>query len=127
MTFLRNPGLSDGETEAGFDYLHQVELSCAVAGQDEYVWMAYLFIDQYHERAGYNHLEDYVSQMDQLSPVVRGFDIEDPLRGKSSGGPIHRPREYYLELLAGRTGQARKEWYGTVSHVLKHAKKTVSD
>lgn len=129
MTFLRNSGLSEGEPEVGFDYLHQVELSCAVAGQDQYVWMAYLFIDLYHERDGDNLLEDYESQMAQmaqLSQVGQGFDVEDPLLGKSSGRPLHKPREYYLELLARRTSQAEWEWHRTVNHVLKYAKKTVS-
>lgn len=122
VTFLRD---SPGEDESGteFDSLHQVELSCAVVGQDQHVWMAYLFADTYHEGSDNDDLEDYASEIAEIS---RGFEMEDPLVGKPVGKPIRKPREYFLKVFSVRSSQARHEWKRTVDHVLNYVEARVS-
>ena len=119
----RLPQALEDEPGVGFDYLHQVELSCAVAGQDEHIWSAYLFADSYHEGWDKDDLEDYELQTAGLG---QGFNIEDPLVGESLSKSPHKPREYFLKVLIVRSSQARSEWGRTIDHILSLVKQTVS-
>lgn len=89
--------------------LYEAQISIAVAGLDDWVWIAYGFIDTYFDS------EESVEGYDQLnqSSWKAGAGRPDPLMAgqvTATGVPIWAPREYFLKVVKIRTFKALREW-----------------
>jgi hypothetical protein len=97
-------------------FLYEAQISCVVAGSDEWVWAAYCFVDTYFDagddaretvQSYYNDsLGDYGARMDPLT-----FGVIDADKS------IQNPRTYFLTVFRIRIKQVKREWQQVVAKV----------
>jgi len=78
--------------------IHEAQISCVVAGSDDWRWVGYGFVDT--EIDGF--LTD-LSKDDLSFDRIAAGELE-------ANFPIWRPRDYWLRLFEIRIEQVRKEW-----------------
>jgi hypothetical protein len=78
--------------------IHEGQISCVVAGSDDWRWIGYGFID--------TEIDGFLTD---LSEVDLSFDVI-AAGGLEANIPIWRPRDYWLKIFEIRIEQVRKEW-----------------
>lgn len=104
LSFLEPNSSGSGQGD-GTAVLYEAQISCAITGQDNWTWTAYLFVDTYFEEDSTDDVDSYCDQVfDQWSP--------DPLtRGDHNANlPISDPRAYFLTVLQIRFLQVKNAW-----------------
>jgi hypothetical protein len=104
-------------------FLYEAQISCVVAGPDEYRWVGYCFVDTYFD-AG--KLKETVQSYHEDSLDEEGM-FTDPftIGERDADDPIHKPREYFLEVFRVRIDRVRCEWEQVVANVQEHIRKYV--
>ncbi|KIX03974.1 uncharacterized protein Z518_07527 [Rhinocladiella mackenziei CBS 650.93] len=89
-------------------FLYEAQISCVVAGSDEWTWIAYCFVDTYFDA---EHDRETVSSYYKTGSVDQGI-TQDPLtRGLTlADGNFQNPREYFLTVMRYRLEQIQNEW-----------------
>lgn len=84
----------------------EAQTSVAVAGIDDWVWVAYGFFDAYFDS---EESVEYYHRMSQSSWKA-GLGRPDPLSAGGGTGPIWTPREYFLTVFEARILKVLREW-----------------
>jgi hypothetical protein len=94
-------------------FLHEAQISSAVAGSDDWRWVAYCFIEAYFDQVdkgketALEHHNDSLHEMGmQPDPFTYGVTKMDD----SSSNP----REYFLTAFRYRLNQVKREWQQVV-------------
>jgi len=95
-----------------------------VTGQDSHIWAAYIFLDSFNEYDDAGILDDCEDQRKEVNMALD--EVVDPFTGWPVTPLLIEPRGYFLRVLEMLSRRARKEWYTTVSGILKNLDKTVS-
>ena len=95
------------ESETSGLFLYEAQISCVVAGTDDWRWVAYCFVDTYFDsekiaRRSIRHQEGALPIGVRLDPLRNGKLIEDE--------HYQDPREYFLAVLTVRLEQILGEW-----------------
>ncbi|KAE9375126.1 hypothetical protein N431DRAFT_402425 [Stipitochalara longipes BDJ] len=112
VSFLNWKGSDSSER----DFLYEAQISCLVAGTDEWRWVAYGFVDTYFDAA------------DEAKETVKGYHEDATKDGGLHTDPltfgvmdaekaISTPREYFLSVFRIRIAQVTREWEQVVSKV----------
>jgi hypothetical protein len=115
ISFL-NPKSSESSS-----FLYEAQISCVVAGSDEYRWVAYCFIDTYFDAGD---AKETVQSYHEDSLADEGM-FTDPFTfgERDANKPIQKPREYFLEVFRVRIGQVKGEWEQVVANVQENIRK----
>jgi hypothetical protein len=95
-------------------FLHEAQISCVVAGSDEWRWVAYCFVDTYFDAVEEGR-ESVLSYHDDklggihADPFTYGITDADT--------PIRNPREYFLMVFRIRIAQVKREWQRMVEKI----------
>jgi hypothetical protein len=94
-----------------------------IAGSDEYRWVAYCFVDTYFDT---DESKETVQSYHDDSLDDEGM-FADPFTfgERDAEDPIHKPREYFLEVFRVRMDQVKCEWEQVVTNVQEHIRKYV--
>ncbi|KAK5275605.1 hypothetical protein LTR40_012775, partial [Exophiala xenobiotica] len=86
------------------DSLYEAQISCVITGADKWRWVAYCFVDVYHEAEGKETVSQY---------------YEDSMGGNGSRtDPLTLdPREYFLKVYQIRLNQVKREWRRVVERL----------
>ncbi|KAK8848701.1 hypothetical protein PGQ11_015181 [Apiospora arundinis] len=114
IDFIR--GTSYPEKKPPSEYIHQVEISCLVTGQDSHIWTGHTILDGCHKYLDADFLQDYRDINEDLG---RYCDMHDPISGDIIAHRFIKPREFFLQALELRTRQVSTEWQTTLGHILK--------
>lgn len=97
-------------------FLYEAQISCVVAGSDEWRWVAYCFVDTYFDAT--SEARETVQSYYDDSQGDEGM-LADPFTFgvKDANDPIQNPREYFLEVLRIRLNQVKCEWEQVVAKV----------
>jgi hypothetical protein len=95
------------------DFLYEAQISCVVAGSDEWRWVAYCFVDTYFDTD--EEAKETVLSYHEDSLVTEGIRADPLTFGViSADDPIRKPREYFLMILQIRINQVKREWQQVV-------------
>jgi hypothetical protein len=90
-------------------FLYEAQISCVVAGFDEWVWAAYCFVDTYfdaneeaRESVQAYHDDSLDDEGMRADPLTFGVINADQ--------SIQNPREYFLMVFSIRINQVKCEW-----------------
>ncbi|KAH8752719.1 hypothetical protein F5882DRAFT_385800 [Hyaloscypha sp. PMI_1271] len=105
------------------NFLYEAQISCVVAGSDEYRWVAYCFVDTYFDIGEAN---ETVQSYHEDSLADEGM-FTDPFTfgERDADDPIQKPREYFLEVFRVRIDQVKCEWEQVVANVQENIRKYV--
>ena len=78
--------------------IHESQISCVVAGSDDWRWVGYGFVDTEIDGFLTDSTEDDLS-FDKIAAGALEANM-----------PIWKPRDYWLKLFEVRVGQVRNEW-----------------
>jgi hypothetical protein len=117
ISFLNSKGLGP------LNFLYEAQISCVIAGSDEYRWVAYCFVDTYFDT---DESKETVQSYHDDSLDDEGM-FADPFTfgERDAEDPIHKPREYFLEVFRVRMDQVKCEWEQVVTNVQEHIRKYV--
>jgi hypothetical protein len=94
-------------------FLYEAQISCVVAGSDEWRWVAYCFVDTYFdadeegkETVLSYHEDSLGGEGIRADPFTFGITSADT--------PIQKPREYFLMVFGIRLNQVKREWQQVV-------------
>jgi hypothetical protein len=94
-------------------FLHEAQISCAVAGSDDWRWVAYCFVEAYFDpvdegrETALEYHDDSLHEMGmQPDPFTYGVTKMD------DSSP--NPREYFLTAFRYRLTQVKREWQRVV-------------
>ena len=97
-------------------FLYEAQISCVVAGSDEWRWVAYCFVDTYFDAA--EEAKETVLSYHEDSLVDQGMRADPFTFGVADAdNPIQKPREYFLMVLHIRIDQVKREWQQVVAKV----------
>jgi len=97
-------------------FLYEAQISCVVAGSDEWRWVGYCFVDTYFDATEEAQESVLLYHEDSLGDEgMRG----DPftLGTTDADNPIHKPREYFLMVFRIRVDRIKREWEQVVAKV----------
>jgi hypothetical protein len=102
LSFLRTQ-TSGSESEERYG-IYEAEISCVVAGSDNWRWIAFAFVDTYFDGG---ESDDSVmwygcEEAIHLDPILAG--------NLDANMPIWKPREYFMKVFEIRILQVIKEW-----------------
>ncbi|KAI1335662.1 hypothetical protein F5Y15DRAFT_243280 [Xylariaceae sp. FL0016] len=114
------------------DFIYEAQVSCLVSGLDDYSWIAYSFVDTFHNKcqSGETGNEDEDSVLyHHERETTHGLVPLDPLSGGSlrADRPEWNPRMYFLRVLESRIEQVKHEWINIVSQIQKKTCKYTQD
>jgi hypothetical protein len=99
LSFLKVDTLRSQDQESREIWgIHEAQISCVVAGSDDWRWVGYGFVDT--EIDGF--LTDLSKDDLGLDQIAAG-NLEANI-------PIFKPRDYWLKVFEIRIEQVRKEW-----------------
>ena len=96
-------------------FLYEAQISCVVAGRDEWRWDAYCFVDTYFDTMETGetvlsyHEDSLTNEGIRPDPFTYGLTDAD--------NPIQNPREYFLKAFRYRLDQVKREWQQVVAKV----------
>ena len=97
-------------------FLYEAQISCVVAGSDEWRWVGYCFVDTYFDAVGEGketvpsyHKDSLGDEGMRADPFTYGIADADK--------PIRNPREYFLMVFRIRINQVKREWQQVVEKV----------
>jgi hypothetical protein len=96
------------------DFLYEAQISCLIAGTDDWTWVAYCFVDTYFDAAdeGKETVEAYHDD------VARGMFVDPLTFGTSDANrSIQTSREYFLLVFQIRISQVKREWEQVVAKI----------
>jgi hypothetical protein len=97
-------------------FLYEAQISCVVAGSDEWRWVAYCFVDTYFDAA--EDAKETVQSYHEDSLVEEGMRADPFTYGiTSADNPIQKPKEYFLMVFRIRIAQVKREWQKLVAKV----------
>jgi len=96
-------------------FLYEAQISCVVAGLDEWRWVGYCFIDTYFDAEDdketvQSYYKDSLAD-EGMSTDPFTFGIAD------ADKPIQEPKEYFLMVFRVRIDQVKREWQQVVAKV----------
>jgi hypothetical protein len=109
-------------------FLYEAQISCVVAGSDEWRWVAYCFVDTYfdaveevdavEEADAVEEVRETVLSYHEDSLVPEGMRADPFTYGVTNAdNPIQNPREYFLMVFRIRIDQVKREWQRVVEKV----------
>jgi hypothetical protein len=97
-------------------FLYEAQISCVVAGPDEWRWVAYCFVDTYFD--GVEEAKETVLSYHEDSLADEGMRVDPLTYGVvNPDNPIQDPREYFLMVFRIRIDQVKREWQQVVEKV----------
>jgi hypothetical protein len=97
-------------------FLYEAQISCVVAGVDEWRWVAYCFVDTYFDAT--EEARETVLSYHEDSLVAEGMRADPLTFGVTKADdPIQEPRKYFLMVCQIRINQAKREWQQVVAKV----------
>src|SRR5271154_240991 len=97
-------------------FLYEAQISCVVAGSDEWRWVAYCFVDTYFDAA--EDAKETVLSYHEDSLVDEGMPADPFTFGVThADNPIQKPKEYFLMVFRIRIDQVKREWQQLVAKV----------
>lgn len=91
-------------------WLHEVQTSFLVVGNNNTVWTAYLFTDTYHDGGSAKSNHDDLSSYQQRSNEDELFYDPLTMGHHDANIPIWDPREYFCLIVRIRLGLIKEEW-----------------
>ena len=114
----RDVSFLNWERSGSSDFLYEAQISCVVAGSDEWRWVAYCFVDTYFDAA--EETKESVLSYHEDSQIEEGMRADPLTRGKADADkPVQNPKEYFLIVLRYRIAQVKREWQQVVAKVQK--------
>lgn len=105
----RDVSFLNWKSSGSFGFLYEAQISCVVAGSDEWRWVAYCFVDTYFEppEEGKETVLSYHEES-----VANGGMHTDPFTFGiiRADKPIQKPKEYFLMVFRTRIAQVKREW-----------------
>jgi len=96
-------------------FLYEAQISCVVAGSDEWRWVAYCFVDTYFD---VEEAKETVVSYHEDSLSDEGMRVDPFTHGVTNADkPIQNPGEYFLMVLRIRIDQVKREWQQVVEKV----------
>jgi hypothetical protein len=113
---VHNISFLDWKKSKTSTFLYEAQVSCVVAGPDEWRWIAYCFIDTYFQEPKEretvsSYCDSSQSQDVKQDPFTRGETLAD--------GKLQNPREFFLMVLKYRLEQVANEWRKVVEELRK--------
>ena len=112
------------EAYGSSSFLYEAQISCVVAGLDEWRWIAYCFVDTYFdtleggkETVLSYHEDSLTNKGIRADPLTFGVTDADK--------PIHDPRDYFLTVFQTRINQVKCEWQQVVAKVQQSVREYV--
>jgi hypothetical protein len=112
------------KSSSSSNFLYEAQISCLVAGTDEFRWVAYCFVDTYFDAASEaketveSYHEDGLGDGGMhVDPFT--FGVKDAERG------IETAREYFLSVFQIRINQVKREWEQVVAKVRESVREYV--
>jgi len=112
----RDVSFLNWNSSGSFGFLYEAQISCLVAGSDEWRWVAYCFVDTYFdapeeakETVLSYHLDSVADEGVRMDPFTYGIVKADE--------PIQKPKEYFLMVFRIRINQVKREWQQLVAKV----------
>jgi hypothetical protein len=102
------------ESSESSSFLYEAQISCVVAGSDEWRWVGYCFVDIYFDAA--EEAKETVLSYHEDSLVADGMRVDPFTRGEADN-PIQKPREYFLRVFQIRIDQVKREWQQVITKV----------
>jgi hypothetical protein len=103
------------ESRSICDILYEAQVSCVVAGRNEWIWDAYCFVDAYFDQG---EGRDSISTYEEETEDYEGLSTDPLTRGEEdTEKPIWDPRIYFLLLFRIRLEQVKTEWQKVVEKV----------
>ena len=97
-------------------FLYEAQISCVVAGSDEWRWVAYCFVDTYFDAA--EEAKESVLSYHEDSLADEGMRADPFTFGiTNADNPIQKPKEYFLMVFRIRIDQVKREWQQVVAKV----------
>ncbi|KAK5182252.1 hypothetical protein LTR44_005263 [Exophiala sp. CCFEE 6388] len=94
-------------------FLYEAQISCVVAGFDEWTWTALCLQDSYFEGKAGENAQQY-SKDDKAGANTNPF-LRPGLT--EAGLPFHKARQFFLRIFSVRLKQVRKEWRNIVTNI----------
>jgi hypothetical protein len=94
-------------------FLHEAQISCVVAGSDDWRWVAYCFVEAYFDvvdKGKETALEYHDDSLHEMGMNSDPFTYGATLMDDSS----QNPREYFLTAFRHRLTQVKREWQQVV-------------
>jgi len=94
-------------------FLHEAQISCTVAGSDDWRWVAYCFAEAYFDlvdKGKETALEYHEDSLHEIGMQSDPFTYGTTSTDHSS----QNPREYFLRTFRHRLTQVQREWQGVV-------------
>jgi hypothetical protein len=97
-------------------FLYEAQISCVVAGSDQWRWVAYCFVDTYFDAV--DEGKETVLSYHKDSLGDEGMNADPFTYGVADADkPIRNPREYFLMVFRIRIKQITREWQQVVEKV----------
>jgi hypothetical protein len=89
----RDVSFLDWDSSGSSSFLYEAQISCVIAGMDEWRWVAYCFVDTFFES---DEAKETVESYYEDSQIEEGM-LTDPLTlgEKDANRPTQNPRDYF--------------------------------
>jgi hypothetical protein len=105
-------------------FLYEAQISCVVAGSDEWRWIAYCFVDTYFDVA--EEAKETVQSYHEDSLGPEGMRTDPLAYGVvDADNPIQDPRDYFLRVFQIRIKQVKREWQQVVAKMQQSVREYV--
>lgn len=105
-------------------FLYEAQISCVVAGSDEWRWVAYCFVDTYFDAD--EEAKETVQSYHEDSLVTEGMRADPLTFGVTNADdPIQNPKAYFLMVFQIRINQVKREWQNVVAKVQQSVREYV--
>ncbi|KAK4945632.1 hypothetical protein LTR10_015251 [Elasticomyces elasticus] len=113
LRHFRDVSLLNLEPDKAPAFLYEAQISCVVAGFDEWTWTALCLQDSYFEGKAGENAQQY-SKDDKAGANTNPF-LRPGLT--EAGLPFHKARQFFLRIFSVRLKQVRKEWRNIVTNI----------
>ncbi|KAI1611967.1 hypothetical protein EDD36DRAFT_475669 [Exophiala viscosa] len=109
---LRNVSLLSPHPDNVPSFLYEAQISCVIAGFDEWTWTAHCLVDSYFDGEAGENVQQYSKDAtDGLHTNPFGYGLIDAQL------LFNRAREFFLQVLAIRLSLVKGEWQRVVTNV----------
>ncbi|KIX00328.1 uncharacterized protein Z518_10467 [Rhinocladiella mackenziei CBS 650.93] len=118
LRHVKDVSLLNCECDGSKAFIYEAQISCVLAGFDEWRWVAYCFVDSYYDG------EDGETVLQYHRDRMNGMHA-DPLEHGNADAekPIEKAREFFLKVFRIRIDQVKSEWELVVDKVNKSIRK----
>lgn len=105
----RDVSFLDDSVPSRSHYIYESQISCNITGPDVWRWVAYFFVETYHDHESRETVQEHHADSFPMDPLTNGTVAADM--------PLADPRAYFIVVFHIRLSQVKCEWEKIVDKI----------